>query len=261
MTLPKWWSGTLSKEVAKGMFIDDAATLGSYLAKHCDRCLVGDEVGESGYQHYQIKCVFGRGIDLEGLGKLLPGAHWSPTHVKNFEYEMKEGRYWASWEGALRDFATIQLWRWQQEAIDLLKQQDDRRILCIVDEEGCSGKTTLAKYIVANHIGAYCPIMEDAKDYMAWALAHKTAGAFIIDCPRAEDNKHERALWSAIEQMKNGYLWDKRNQWREAWIEPPKVMVITNDMPNTSLLSYDRWDIKPLTKKYGIPEIDWERIA
>lgn len=118
----------------------------------------------------------------------------------------------------------------------------------LIDPTGNSGKTTLAKGIVAKHMGAYCPALDEAKDYMAWALAHQNAGIFIMDIPKCDSRDKNKELWSAVEQMKNGYLYDKRNHWREAWIPSPGILVITNEEPDKSMLSRDRWDIAYLEK-------------
>lgn len=63
--------------------------------------------------------------------------------------------------------------------------------------------------ITARHVGAYCPAMDESKDYMAWALAHSNAGIFVLDIPKSDSRKKNADLWSAVEQMKNGYLWIK----------------------------------------------------
>lgn len=73
---------------------------------------------------------------------------------------------------------------------------------------------------------------------MAVAMAKPSKG-YVIDLPRA-DGKAKKPMWSAIEQIKDGYLYDKRYNWREKWIEPPKIMVFCNDF-NASDLSTDRW--------------------
>lgn len=77
----------------------------------------------------------------------------------------------------------------------------------------------------------------------------------------AGDIRRDAEIWKAVEQMKNGYLWDKRHHWQEAYIMPPKVLVLTNDEPDRTMLSRDRWDIGYLD--YGISNwantIKWER--
>lgn len=84
-----------------------------------------------------------------------------------------------------------------------------------------------------------------------------------MDIPKSDSRKQNKDLWSAVEQMKNGYLWDKRNNWKEAWIPSPGILVITNEEPDRTLLSRDRWDIGRLEKALiGGNEfnmIHWER--
>ena len=255
MTEPKWWDCTLSRETT---FKDGRSNpwaeittdqLGNWLIQHgAERCVLGEEVGSEGYRHWQIRIVFHKPVSFEYVKGLIDCGRWSPTVVRNFDYCEKEGNFWRSWEGALRPFQTMEFYPWQNEVINRVKKSGDRKIVVLVDRHGNSGKTWLAKMITARHWGAYCPEMTEAKDYMAWALAHSNAGIFVLDMPRASDVKKDGELWKAVEQMKNGYLWDKRNQWREKWIDPPGVLVITNEYPDRSLLSWDRWDVGTLNK-------------
>lgn len=272
MTKPKWYDFTLSREQFfkngcpnpyYGMKHED---IGKQLMEHgAERCVVGEETGEDGYIHFQGRVVWKKGKDEAECYMVLPSAHWSPTQstVHNFEYPEKEGKFWRSWEGALSKFAVMELYPWQNEVIERLHKQNDRKICVIVDEAGNSGKTTLAKTLTARHEGAYCPPMETPADYMAWALAHSTANIFILDIPKCDDAKKNKALWSAVEQMKNGYLWDKRHHWQEKWIDPPAVLVITNEYPDRTTLSQDRWDIGHMEKGVicgnMMNMIHWER--
>lgn len=93
--------------------------------------------------------------------------------------------------------------------------------------------------MVATHRAQFIPPMEKAEDILAVAMAKPSTG-YIIDLPRA-DGKVKKQMWSAIEQIKDGYLYDKRYNWREKWIDPPKVMVFCNDYDKNAL-STDRWD-------------------
>ncbi len=250
MTEPKWWDCTLSREES---FKSGASNpwseitteeLGKWLLAHgVERCVIGEEVGSDGYRHWQMRMVFHKPTSSTVVFSLIGQGHWTPTVVRNFDYCEKEGNFWRSWEGALRKYQTLELYPWQNEVLDRLQRQGDRRVTVLIDVHGSTGKTTLAKVITARHIGAYCPAMDESKDYMAWALAHQTAGIFVLDIPKSDSRKKNADLWSAVEQMKNGYLWDKRNHWQEAWIDPPAVLVITNEEPDRSLLSLDRWDI------------------
>ena len=128
---------------------------------------------------------------------------------------------------------------WQLIALGMWENQTDREILVISDEKGRHGKSWLRKYMVATHKATFIPPMEKAEDIMAIAMAKPSKG-YVIDMPRVENNKIIRGMWSAIEQLKDGYLYDKRYQWKEKWIDPPKIMVFTN-IANKNLLTTDRW--------------------
>lgn len=268
MTEPKWWDCTLSREETfedgrpNPYYSLHAPDIGKQLMDHgAERCVVGEETGEDGYQHFQIRVVFKKPTSFEKCIAIFPQGHWSETKVRDFHYVEKEGNFWRSWEGALGRFMELDMYPWQNEIIARLEKQNDRQVMVIVDRYGNSGKTAIAFRLTAEHRGAYCPEMTDAKDYMAWALAHQTAGTFCLDIPKAGDIRRDAEIWKAVEQMKNGYLWDKRHHWQEAYIMPPKVLVLTNDEPDRTMLSRDRWDIGYLD--YGISNwantIKWER--
>lgn len=248
MSEPKWYDLTLSKQFwTREQFI-------SIAEEHCERFCVGDEIGANGYEHLQARVVFKIGKEMGAVINLFAGAHVSQSHERNFNYVMKEGNYYCSWEKAINKFANLELRRWQKGIVQDLEVQSEREITCIVDLCGGKGKTYLAKYLTATHQAVYCPPLPEALDYMAFALAHTMAKGFVFDLPRSDDPKKNRAMWSAIEQIKNGYLYDKRNQWREAWIDPPKVLVFTNQYPDTDSLSADRWRIYTLEEFAGVED-------
>lgn len=248
MTAPKWWDLTLSREKLKER-APTAEKLGEILeAQGADRYVVGCEVGEGGYEHYQVRVVYKVEHDANWMCNVWgPYGHVSPSHVRDFKYCEKEGNFYRSWEKVLNKFSGMDLRPWQGQAIASLKDQDDRTITVIIDEKGNHGKTWLAKYCVVNRIATYVPPMTEAMDYMAFAMAKPSAG-YIFDMPRAETIKQKKGMWSAIEQIKNGYLYDKRYTYRDMWIDPPKVLVMANEEPPEEALSADRWKIYQFDK-------------
>lgn len=240
MTAPKWYDCTVSNKdgkIALQWVIDRLKNAPT------DRFCIGVETGTTGYQHYQIRVVFKKPMTLNELIMLGTEFHnWQPTHVRNFEYCEKDGNFYRSWEGPLARFGTLDLWGWQKEAVEFFDGQDERRILVIVDINGCNGKSYLSKWLVAHHKAVYVPPMQDGQDFMAFGMAKPSTG-YIFDMPRSESIKQRKGMWSAVEQFKNGYLYDKRYQFRDKWIEPPKIIVFCNEMPPLEALSEDRWDI------------------
>lgn len=241
MTAPTWWDCTCPRNDKH-----PEEELRKTLDATCERYAYGKEVGSTtGYEHYQIRCVFKKPMTLNECRNLIPGADWSPTHTRNFEYVEKEGDFYRSWEGALKEYLDFKPYLWQELLAKMLTDRDKRRVDVIVDRVGGRGKTDCAKWLQVTKRAQYVPPMQSAQDLMAFCMAKKSK-AYIVDMPRACDITKTKELWNAIEQMKNGYLYDKRYSYRDAWIEPPAIVVITNEIPQQRYLSADRWNVQEL---------------
>lgn len=216
----------------------------------CERYVIGIEEGkETGYKHLQCRIVTRKdtvrpqdwALYFRDKGLAF---HMSPSHVRDFAYCEKEGRFIRSWETVLSKYVNVSLDLWQIMAMDMWKKQSDREILVIRDMKGAHGKTFLRKHLIATHQATFIPPMEKAEDIMAMGLA-KPAKGYVIDLPKAE-GKVKTAMWSAIEQLKDGYIYDKRYSFKEKWIEPPKIMVFCNYFDSTKM-SEDRWNVLDIT--------------
>jgi len=260
MTAPKWYDLTLSEEKCRERGIENVEQVGTLLENlGADRYVIGREIGEGGYQHYQVRVVFKTEKDTNHLISVFAGiGRVTPTHVRNFNYCEKEGNFYRSWEKVLNKFANLTLKVWQGQLISELSDQNEREITVVVDDNGNHGKTWLAKYMQVNHIAQYVPPLAEAQDFMAFAMEKPSKG-YCFDLPRAETDKQKKGMWSAVEQIKNGYLYDKRYSYRDLWIQPPKMVVFTNEMPPTEMLSKDRWRIFTIDDRWGVETL--ERIA
>jgi len=234
-------SGFISEEVFSEEYLEKH--LQEVLDEICERYAYGNETGAMGYKHFQCRIVLAKPTDEQALrlylhNKGIP-AHTSPTHIRNFDYVEKEGDFYRSWESAISKYARGTPAMWQLIALGMWENQNEREILIISDEKGRHGKSWLRKFMVATHKATFIPPMERAEDILAVAMAKPSKG-YVIDMPRVENSRIIRGMWSAIEQIKDGYLYDKRYQWKEKWIDPPKIMVFTN-ISNKDLLTTDRW--------------------
>lgn len=225
-------------------YLDKAMTL------ICERFAFGSETGEGGFKHFQVRMVLKKDtwkpqdIAIYFADRGIVIANLKPTHVRNFDYVKKEGNFVCSWERSLMNYVNVKLNLWQILAMDRWEKQNDREILVIVDHKGAHGKTFLRKHLVATHRAEFIPPMERAEDIMAIAM-FKPYHGYVIDLPKAE-SKARKSMWSAIEQIKDGYIYDKRYCWKERWIEPPKVMVFCNTYDEKDM-STDRWDVLDIT--------------
>jgi len=71
----------------------------------------------------------------------------------------------------------------------------------------------------------------------------------FVDLPRAMGKEKLGGLFGAIEQIKNGHVYDERNHYEEYWFDSPRVWVFTNDEPDLSWLSADRWRLWEIDEK------------
>ena len=74
------------------------------------------------------------------------------------------------------------------------------------------------------------------------------AKGYIFDVPRCDTIKGKKNMWKAIEQIKNGLLYDRRYTSRKMWIDPK--ILCSNELPDRENLSADRWNVCGLTD-YG----------
>lgn len=251
MTDVKWWDLTAPKDKT------DFDTLVARCEQYCDRFAIGDEVGEGGYAHYQCRMVMKAPKELATVRNQFAGAdgngHWTKTSVRDFEYVKKGGKFYCSWEGALRKFAMLELNEWQAQCQEFWNNQSEREIYVVVDEDGNKGKSWFSKYMEATHQADVCPVTDgDASNYIEYCLNHPAKG-YIFDVPRADTIKTKKAMWRAIEQIKNGLLYDRRYTSRKMWIEPPKILVFANEGPEWSVLSEDRWRVHAIARGMLMP--------
>jgi len=136
----------------------------------------------------------------------------------------------------IENFEKVELRKWQLYCLNTLKAQDDRKVLWIVDAVGNTGKTFLAKYIVANLNGYYCnnPKTQDAM------FAYSSQKYICFDYTR---DYQEYVNYGSIEAFKNGIAFSSKYQSTTKVFEPPKIIIFANFHPNEEKLSLDRWKI------------------
>lgn len=242
MTNPTWFCGTIWKHLCDWTLEQVAEWLKQH---HAKEGVVGLEISPtSGKEHYQFKIHLDRGETLEGWKKLIgPIGHVDVAIDKNFRgYEEKDGIFIKWPTSPLEKYKELKLRTWQADVVETFEKQDERRILVIVDKQGGNGKSYLSRYMEATGKADVCPVISDEyNDYSAYCLDNPCKG-YVFDLPRATSIKRRSAMWMGIEQIKNGLLYEKRYKPRKLWIEPPKVLVFTNDDIPWEMLSADRWE-------------------
>jgi hypothetical protein len=225
------------------------------------------EEGDTGYVHYQGRGSLFKKRRLQELKKLCDQLDWRDIHLSpsssnscmgDAMYTMKiDTRIDGPWTDKDEDAPVYIprqyrgldqcLYYWQQDVWDSADQFDSRTINLVYDPAGNNGKSVISALMDLHKRGITLPPINDAEK-----LIQSVADVFIsreirepkcvfVDLPRAMDKRKLGGLYSAIEQIKNGKVYDTRYQYKEWWFDSPQIWVFSNISPDLSLLSRDRW--------------------
>nr|QXP08233.1 MAG: replication associated protein [Arizlama virus] len=236
------------------------------------------EKGEqTGYMHYQCRLSLYKKIRLSGFESMCIAAFeagWgkaSPTSTsgsKTFDYVMKEetrveGPWMDKTAEANLPQKPYECWcppEWNAMQRDITERvipyQNQRTFTVyvgIIPETGKSvgnlGKTTIGMHLSMQRKCIRVPASLDSGEKIVkfvFGLADITVDrhVIILDVPRAVDSRKHWVKWlSALEDIKNGYLYDDRWSTRVKHIKPPVVIIFGNELPPLHLLTMDRWEI------------------
>lgn len=232
----------------------------------CKKYVFQLERGETGYEHYQGRVQLQKKMRLVQIKQALDyeQIHLSPTTNitkanGKFDYVMKEQTKidgpWTDQDNQEdvyipRQYRLTKLFDWQQQLYDDVMEDlkvSTRNIFCLVDINGGIGKTTFALYLTCHKKAEYIPPMNDAKDIMRMIYDLPPTTMYIVDLTRSMRKDKLFGLFSAIEQIKNGYIYDDRYSFKRRFIDTPGMIIFTNDYPDTELVSSDRWKLCTVT--------------
>jgi len=247
--------------------------VGEYLRSKCKKYAYQLERGEAtGYMHYQGRVSLHKKVRLSGLLSLCNEwegkCHWSVTSsegAKGAFYVMKEQTRaegpWSDkeYEPPRRELKTVTkmkengLLPWQASLLEKTKDYDDRKIHIVIDSDGNSGKSAFCKWVWQHKLGQPVPPMMCAEDLVQFVKSLPYSGLYVIDMPRAMKKTKLYGLYSGIETLKNGMVYDKRYKGVFEYIDEPNIIVFTNTPPKMSYLSRDRWQLWTITSKELVP--------
>jgi len=72
--------------------------------------------------------------------------------------------------------------------------------------------------------------------------------------PRGMKKDRLGDFYSGIEIIKNGVAYDKRYTAKKVRFDRPRIFIFTNELPNFSLMSKDRWRVWNVTENYDLIE-------
>lgn len=223
----------------------------------------------TGREHWQIRASLNKkstkvGIISDLRETALEGARVSATATRNskrFDYVLKkQTRVAGPWldtdpdpEQIDEEIRNNQPRGWQEECIQYAEAKPKpRKIRVYVDRNGGSGKTWLKKYMRWKTKACVVPHFEKPEDMAQMVMCKPVANTYVVDIPRSITDRQKRGIWQGIESIKDGYCYDKRHKFRDRVFATPNIIVFTNQMPELTALSGDRWDIIDITQP--VPE-------
>lgn len=245
------WDFTLPEDDTDG----DLATIKKWAEDMCKKWCFQLEEGASGYRHWQCRFSLKVGCRMPQVVQSLKRSDMvghvtltSSENRTNMFYVMKqEGRILGPFTDEdpyiPQDVRKItDLMPWQERVRLICTTYQERTINIFVENEGNVGKTAMVRWLESHRLGWYVPPnLPTAVQLMGFCARAPVQKCYIFDLPRAMPKRKLAELYAAIEQLKDGWLFDWRHTTRKVMIDPPVIWVFTNSEPNLCWLSHDRW--------------------
>lgn len=138
-----------------------------------------------------------------------------------------------------------ELYPWQTEVLDLFQKYQEREVNMIIDPTGSCGKTSLARKCLQKNLSVkFFKAIDSMKDLMQAVMScGKFYDCYCFDVPRGLKKTHLSSFFAGVESLKDGYAYDHRHKFKDAWFDPPTIWIFSNKRPNIKYLSKDRWTL------------------
>lgn len=226
------------------------------------RYLFGEEVGgNTGTPHLQGVVNFKSARSFNSVKKLFKDNHieicrnWKAS----LNYCSKDGQTYTNIERQrtrkerlLMRYEDVEWYEWQSEIIDIVNTvPNDRTINWYYEDEGNTGKSFLAKYLVLKYDaiiadGKKDNVFNQIKTWLDMHKDHEDPRLIIIDLPR---HNLEYLNYGMLEQIKNGMIYSGKYEGGTCLFESPHIFVFANREPIESKLSLDRWNIVNISSR------------
>lgn len=153
----------------------------------------------------------------------------------------------------LNVFRTEGFYQWQQSLNDLIFESDsnlikaasNRQVYWIHDSRGNSGKSLFSKFLCYNNSNITKLPFGSGSQMRASIVEEGQKQCYLIDIPRTLCNDDfQNNIYSVIEDLKNGFI--KSSMYgkpKTLFMEPPVVIIFSNNDCPMEKLSLDRWKI------------------
>jgi len=142
---------------------------------------------------------------------------------------------------------------WQADLLRKVSTFDFRKINIVFDPIGNNGKGFLDDWIYFHRLGQWIPSTLNANDIAQFVASFPASKLYIFDMPPSKDKRSLFNLYTAIEMIKDGKVFDTRYKGKVMRMERPRVIVFTNQCPDLKYLTRDRWEVSTIKKGKLVP--------
>lgn len=255
------WSGMTDEEMKVFEKLGHEHLIKNWLSKE-DRYIFQLEKGEETERlHYQIFCGLKNKKRTKTLAITLnekfKGIEISACSTQGKEalatYCMKPEKIAGPWSDKpipKNKHLKLKLWPWQIKIEEILKEEaDDRTIMWICDKQGGNGKTMFSKYLIGKYKAGYSSWAKTS-DILNNVSKNMGRSIYIFDLTKMKPQDFgKNDIYSAMEQIKNGIVCNTKYECSTKLMDSPHVLIFSNQMPELTGLSADRWKIWNLENK------------
>lgn len=128
---------------------------------------------------------------------------------------------------------------WQQDIVNMLEvKPHDRHIHWYYDPVGGKGKSSLGKYMVFHHKIIMLKVAK-ASDVINLVYKLPAQKMYIFDIQRTTRKDHMMEMYSALEEVKTGYVVNTKYETGYKLFDRPHIIVFSNYKPEAGRLSDD----------------------
>lgn len=199
-----------------------------------------------------------RPIECFKLPKEIQWIKMKGTKEQNIAYCSKEGSYRTNvkTKKIVNPLDNKELYPYQKYIIDLInKEPDNRTVNWFYEEEGNTGKTSLAKHLCLTHPKECLFITGKANDikYAITEFNKNEENDLKIVILHYTRSNEDYVSYEAIESIKDGIMFSGKYESGMVIFNSPHVICFANFAPNEEKLSKDRWFIRMIEHRELVP--------